>query len=138
MSLKDEKEKLKEQHAQPAQPASSAAAPAAAAAAAAPTGAYAELRVLFDKLDKNGNGTVGKKEWGKSLSANREAMAKFFGGETMAQIGKQFNRIDADKSGDLTWEEVKAAVKIEVTNTMITAKREREKERVRAKDTEKG
>jgi hypothetical protein len=36
-------------------------------------------------------------------------MAKYFGGETMGEIGKQFNRIDADGSGDLTWEEVKAA-----------------------------
>merc|ERR550514_1214495 len=56
----------------------------------------------------------------------------------MAQIGKQFNRIDADKSGDLTWEEVKAAVKIEVTNSAITAKREQEKERMRATDKDRG
>ena len=75
-------------------------------------GKLTELRALFDKLDKNGNGTVDKKEWGRALSANREAMAKFFGGETMAEIGKQFKRIDVDKSGDLSWEEVMSAVKV--------------------------
>jgi hypothetical protein len=40
---------------------------------------------------------------------NKETLARYFGGETMAEIGKQFNSIDADGSGDLTWEEVKAA-----------------------------
>jgi hypothetical protein len=71
----------------------------------------AELRALFDKLDKDSGGTVDKKEWGRSLSQNKALMAKHFGGETMGEIGKQFNRIDADASGDLTWEEVKAAAK---------------------------
>jgi hypothetical protein len=49
-------------------------------------------------------------------------MAKYFGGETMGEIGKQFNRIDADASGDLTWEEVKAAAEgvVTTTTTMTT------------------
>jgi hypothetical protein len=72
--------------------------------------ALVPLRKLFDKLDKDSSGTVDKKEWGRSLSQNKELMAKYFGGETMAEIGKQFNCIDADQSGDLTWEEVKDAV----------------------------
>jgi hypothetical protein len=77
-------------------------------------GWLAELSALFDKLDKDSSGTVDKKEWGRSLSQNKELMAKYFGGESMAEIGKQFNRIDTDCSGDLTWEEVKNAVVVVV------------------------
>jgi len=48
---------------------------------------------------------VTKKEWGKALSKNKDLVSKFFGGQTLKEIGKQFARIDADGSGDLTWDE---------------------------------
>jgi len=72
---------------------------------------YADLEALFKTLDKDGNGTVDKKEWGKAVSKNRKKLAKFFGGATMREIGEQFKRIDADDSGDLTWDEFVAGVK---------------------------
>ena len=68
----------------------------------------AELKALFATLDKDGDGSVTSKEWGKALSKNKELMAKYFGGATMAEIGKAFRRLDADGSGDLTWEEFEA------------------------------
>jgi Ca2+-binding EF-hand superfamily protein len=68
------------------------------------------LKNLFDKLDKDSSGTVDKQEWGRALSQNKEALAQYFAGETLSEIGKQFNRIDADQSGDLSWAEVESAV----------------------------
>jgi len=65
----------------------------------------AELKALFSTLDKDGDGKVTKKEWGKALSKNKDLVSKFFGGQTLKEIGKQFARIDADGSGDLTWDE---------------------------------
>jgi Ca2+-binding EF-hand superfamily protein len=73
------------------------------------SGELAELRALFDKLDKDKNGTVDKKEWGKAVYRNKETLSKYFGGETTAEIGKRFNCIDANQSGDLTWAEIKQA-----------------------------
>jgi hypothetical protein len=67
------------------------------------------LKDAFDKLDKDSNGTVDKKEWGHALFENRQVLGQYFGGKTLAEIGENFNRIDADESGDLTWEEVKTA-----------------------------
>ena len=90
----------------------SAVAPAAEAALVAAMSTEtgkAELKALFSTLDKDSDGSVTSKEWGKALSKNKELMAKYFGGVTMAEIGKAFKRIDADSSGDLTWEEFEAA-----------------------------
>ena len=68
----------------------------------------AELRALFDSLDKDGDGNVTSKEWGKGMKANWKSLSKFFGGVTIAEVGKAFARLDADNSGDLTWDEVRA------------------------------
>jgi len=65
----------------------------------------AELKTLFDTLDKDGNSKVSSKEWGQALKANQEMLAKFFGGAELPEIGKAFKRLDVDGSGDLTWEE---------------------------------
>lgn len=65
----------------------------------------AELRALWDTLDTNGDGVVSSKEWGQKVAKEKELMAKYFGGKNLKQIGKAFNRIDADGSGDLTWDE---------------------------------
>ena len=64
-----------------------------------------ELKALFDGLDKDGDGKVTSKEWGSALSKNKDMMSKYFGGKDMKSIGKAFKRIDADGSGDLTWDE---------------------------------
>jgi len=64
-----------------------------------------ELKALFESLDKNGDGRVTGKEWGSAVSKNKDMMSKFFGGKDLKSIGKAFKTIDADGSGDLTWEE---------------------------------
>jgi len=69
----------------------------------------AALKAFFDTLDKDGNGKVSSKEWGKALGQQKELMAKYFGGSTPAEIGQAFKRIDANGDGNLTWEEFVAA-----------------------------
>ena len=66
---------------------------------------YAELRALFQTLDMDGDGTVTSKEWGAAVSKNKELLGKYFGGATAKEIGMAFKRLDADGSGDLSWEE---------------------------------
>merc|ERR1719335_1777100 len=65
----------------------------------------ADLKQFFDSLDKDHNGKVSSKEWGHALGKNKELMAKYFGGATPAEIGQAFKRIDANKDGNLSWEE---------------------------------
>ena len=70
----------------------------------------AALQELWVTLDKNGDGTISSKEWGKGIAANWKTMSKFFGGATKAEAGKAFKKIDVDGSGDLTWEEFEGAI----------------------------
>lgn len=70
-----------------------------------------ELKSLFEKLDKDANGKVTSKEWGRAVSENKDLMSKYFGGSTCKEIGQAFNWIDADGSNDLNWEEFLLATK---------------------------
>jgi len=70
----------------------------------------AELRGLWDSLDKDGDGTVSKKEWGKGISKNWASISKYFDGCTKTEVGKMFNAIDVDGSNDLTWKEFTDAI----------------------------
>merc|ERR1711933_655848 len=69
-----------------------------------------ELKALWDSLDANADGKVSGKEWGSKVYANKDIMAKFFGGHDMASIGKGFNRIDTNGDDQLTWDEFSANV----------------------------
>ena len=40
----------------------------------------AELRMLFESLDKDSDGTVSGKEWGKKVKENQALLGKYFGG----------------------------------------------------------
>lgn len=71
---------------------------------------FDELHALFNDIDKNGDGSVSGKEWGSSVSKNKAAMSKFFGGLTKKELGQAFNKLDTDGSGDLTWDEFVAGV----------------------------
>ena len=73
----------------------------------------AELKALWDRLDKNGDGKVSGKEWGSAAHMDQQVMAKYFGGKDLKGIGKMFSKIDADGSGDLTWDEfVKGSIRL--------------------------
>ena len=70
----------------------------------------AELRSLFDSLDKNGDGTVSAEEWKSAAKDHEEMLRKYFGGGT---VQSAFEKIDAagDATGDksFNWEEFVAA-----------------------------
>merc|ERR1719437_185345 len=70
----------------------------------------AELKKLWDSLDANADGKVSGKEWGSKVYANKDIMAKFFGGSDMASIGKGFNRINTNGDDQLTWDEFSANI----------------------------
>jgi len=67
------------------------------------------LRELFDKLDKNGDGRVSSAEWGKAVGANKQMLSKYFGGETLKEIGQLFKELDVNGDGSLSWGEFEAA-----------------------------
>ena len=70
----------------------------------------AELKVLFDSLDEDGDGKVTIAEWGKAVAQNKELLAKYFGGDVAAKPAagsafSAFKKIDVDNSGALDWAE---------------------------------
>mmetsp|Transcript_17031 Transcript_17031/g.25780 ORF Transcript_17031/g.25780 Transcript_17031/m.25780 type:complete len:269 (+) Transcript_17031:440-1246(+) len=68
------------------------------------------LKELFDTLDKDADGKISGKEWGSAVYKNQHMMQKYFGGNTLEEIGKTFNRLDVNKSDNLTWDEFVRAV----------------------------
>merc|ERR1719375_1414418 len=68
-----------------------------------------ELRQLFDTLDVDHDGKVTGQEWGKTVKQNQTLLAKYFGGNTLKEIGSAFKRIDTDGNASLSWEEFVAA-----------------------------
>ena len=75
------------------------------AAAANSDKGQAELKALFDELDKDSSGKVSSKEWGSSVSKHRDKLAKHFGGSSLKTIGRLFNSVDADGDKAITFEE---------------------------------
>ena len=73
----------------------------------------AELKALFDSLDANQDGVISVQEWGDGVAKHKDVIAKFFGGATIEEIGRQFARIDADSNKELSWDEMLAAAGIE-------------------------
>jgi len=73
----------------------------------------ANLKALFESLDKDGSGGVSAKEWGRNLHANKDAMAKHFGGnpKALGTIGRLFSFADGDGDDSLTWDEFLALAK---------------------------
>ena len=65
------------------------------------------LRAVFELLDTDKSGGVSAKEWGRNLRANKDAMAKHFGGnpDVLSTIGRLFSLADGDGDDNLTWDE---------------------------------
>ena len=74
----------------------------------------AELRNLFDSLDKDHDGKVTGQEWGKKVKEHQTLLAKYFGGSTLKEIGSAFKRIDTDGNASLSWDEFVAAAGLEL------------------------
>ena len=64
-------------------------------------------------MDSNKDGVLSSKEWGNGVAKHKDVIAKFFGGATIEEIGRQFARIDADSNKELSWDEMLAAAGIE-------------------------
>ena len=72
----------------------------------------AELKALFDSLDANQDGVISVQEWGDGVAKHKDVIAKFFGGATIEEIGRQFARIDGNNDEKLSWDEMMAAAGI--------------------------
>ena len=46
------------------------------------------------------------------VAKHKDVIAKFFGGATIEEIGRQFSRIDANNDEKLSWDEMMAAAGI--------------------------
>lgn len=73
---------------------------------------YPDLKTLFDAMDKDENGMISSKEWGKNIMQNQELVQKYFGGETPQEVARNFNKIDDNHDGKLSWDEVIKAVQV--------------------------
>ena len=69
----------------------------------------AELKGLFDALDRDADGAASSKLWSRALGANEGVVAKYFGGSTVPQISSAIDRIDTGRDGRLTWLEFESA-----------------------------
>ena len=79
----------------------------------------AELKALFESLDKDGDGRLSYKEWMRGLDKNVEVLSKHFGGANAHQVGAVFHHLDTDKNGCLTWDEFDSGTKPGVTPKTI-------------------
>ena len=68
----------------------------------------AELRLVFDRMDKDANGHVDGKEWGRAMSDPTvlATLKRHFGGKdaTKEEVGRAFQLLDVDASGSIDWE----------------------------------
>ena len=82
----------------------------------------AELRLLFDTMDADGNGSVSAQEWSSKICENKALASKFFGDvsainmddansrtKTWKVVRESFERLDMSGDGQLTWEEFEFA-----------------------------
>lgn len=68
----------------------------------------AALRAVFYAMDKDGNGVIDGKEWGKALRDPEVlgVLRQHFGqGATLAEVGAAFKSIDVDGSGSIDFDE---------------------------------
>jgi len=70
---------------------------------------YAGLKAFWDKLNKNADGVIDGKEWGKVVGAHLEEFKSWFPGETARDIGTYFNKADMNDDDKVTWSEFVAA-----------------------------
>ena len=68
-----------------------------------------DLRRLFSKLDRNGDGRISSTEWARGMSTDGTTMTKYFGGATYEDLAHAFTRIDTNGSGYLNFDEIVSA-----------------------------
>merc|ERR1712166_953537 len=89
-----------------------------------------ELKAVFDKIDRDDNGKVSCKEWGRFAFKNKDLLKKYLGGGNMRDISQMFNKLDKDNNDSLSWEEFSAGSKAmgDVTKQAAVTLRERFKQ----------
>lgn len=70
-----------------------------------------ELKAIFLEMDADASGFVDSKEWGRQLNSFKDRLGNFFMGKSLGELGKMFNQIDSNKDDQLSWNEIKQAVR---------------------------
>jgi len=78
-----------------------------------------ELKSVFDSMPKDEDGNVSYKVWMRSINKHQAVLIKFFGGETAADVGKQFKVLAQRGAKTLSWSDFVAGA------TFATRERER-------------
>merc|ERR1711879_671829 len=68
-----------------------------------------DLRALFDKCDRTGDGKISILEWGKAVVNSEECLVKYFGGDKDSDFLAAFKLMDKDRNNTLCWAEFEAA-----------------------------
>lgn len=75
----------------------------------------ARLRRIFDAMDKDANGCVDSKEWGRAMAKpeNLDMLRTFVLGPdaTVEDVGRLFKALDVDASGAVDWDELVSAAR---------------------------
>merc|ERR1712070_1061132 len=71
----------------------------------------AELRAVFDKIDRDDNGKVSCREWGRFTWKDKDLVTKYFGGGNCREIAQLFGKLDANNNDSLSWDEFTAGAK---------------------------
>lgn len=70
---------------------------------------YSGLKAFWDKLNKNADGVIDGKEWGKVVGAHLDEFKSWFPGENAQEIGTYFNKADMNEDDKISWSEFVAA-----------------------------
>jgi len=74
-----------------------------------------DLQKVYMQMDKDGDGFVDSKEWGRQLGQFKEQLGEFFMGMSIPELGKMFNEMDKDHDDKISWDEIRTTV-IDVHN----------------------
>merc|ERR1712150_143219 len=69
------------------------------------------LKEIFLEMDIDASGYVDSQEWGRQLNAFKDRLGNFFMGKSLPELGKMFNKIDANHDDKISWDEIQVSVR---------------------------
>lgn len=76
------------------------------------------LKAIHDSSDKDDDGRVSSKEWGKHAASTGKLKSTYFKGLSAKELGGAFKRLDTNGNGVLSWEEFSQALVNEMQITL--------------------